>query len=307
METKKVYETVILGAGPAGISAAIYLKRADIDIALIEKGQSGGKISNTAIVENYPGFVGISGIDLAKHFSDHARANGVEINYGDVISFKKENDLFEILTDIDVYHAKTVVVATGTRERLLNVPGEDKLIGKGVSFCAICDGTLFKNLPVVMVGGGNAALEEGLYMANLASKVYIIHRRNEFRAEPEIIKKAQAHPKIEFILNTQVEELIGDKHLTKILIRNLGTNAYQELEVRGVFPYIGSIPNTDFLKELHILDKNGYILANNEMATAVPGLFAAGDIICKSVRQIVTAVNDGAIAALSVGKLLKGK
>lgn len=292
----KIYDVVIIGAGPAGMSAAIYAKRAGLSVGMIEYSAPGGKMVKTAEILNYPSFTQINGVDLSLKMFEQVQNLEVDYLYGEVIDLKDGNIKEIICKDGTVYQGKVVIVATGTNPNPLNIPGEDTFISKGVSYCAICDGSFFKNKVVAVIGGGNSALEESLYLTQFVDKLYIIIRRDVFRAEAIIQEKVLKHPKIEIIRNHIPIEIKGDDKVDTLCIQDVQTKEITELKVDGIFPYIGATPSTAFLKHLDVLDDRGYIVVNDKMETTVPGIYGAGDCNVKHLRQIVTAVNDGAIA-----------
>ena len=300
-QNNKIYDSIIIGAGPAGLSAAIYLKRANIDVLVIEKGAYGGKVNYTAVIDNYLGAEKAFGPDLAFKFYNHAIENDVEIVSDDIINVTKKDQLFVIQSDDEEYLAKTIIVASGTTDKKLDLVNANKFEHHGISYCAVCDGPLYKNKDVAVLGGGNSALEEALYLANITSKVYLIHRRNEFRGDKKVIEQIENNPKIILKLSLNIEELIGDKSLEQIKLNN-----GEVINVSALFPYIGQIPNTQFLSFKNLCNENGYIIVNNNMDTNVPGLFAAGDVTNQKLKQVVTATSDGAIAATSVIEYLRG-
>ena len=300
--TNYIYDILIIGSGPGGMTAAIYGARAMAKIAMIEKGAPGGKMTKTSEIENYPGFDSIQGPDLAMKMFMQTQNLNIPYLGDQVVNITKQTDtnLFELkLFSGRILLSKVVIIATGTVERKIGVPGELELYGHGVSYCAVCDGALFKNKDIVVVGGGYAALEEALYLTKFVNKVYLVHRRQEFRADDNLLAKAKKNPKIEFILDSVVTKINDSKEnkVTSVMIKNVKDNTEQELVVSAVFPYIGSIPITDFVKDLNVLDENGYVITNSRCETKVPGLFAAGDVTNTILRQIATAVSDGAKAA----------
>lgn len=300
-QNNKIYDSIIIGAGPAGLSAAIYLKRANIDVLVIEKGAFGGKVNYTAVIDNYLGAEKAFGPDLAFKFYNHAIENDVEIVSDDIINVTKKDQLFVIQSDDEEYLAKTIIVASGTTDKKLDLVNANKFEHHGISYCAVCDGPLYKNKDVAVLGGGNSALEEALYLTNITSKVYLIHRRNEFRGDKKVIEQIENNPKIILKLSLNIEELIGDKSLEQIKLNN-----GEVINVSALFPYIGQIPNTQFLSFKNLCNENGYIIVNNNMDTNIPGLFAAGDVTNQKLKQVVTATSDGAIAATSVIEYLRG-
>ena len=302
------YDVVILGAGPAGMSAAVYASRAGLKTAMLEKGAPGGKLVKTNEISNYPGFVTSGGPELALKMFEHSTAFGAEYLYGDVT---KLNDLGEIkeieLMDGSTVTAKAVIIATGRDEKLLNVPGEQRYTGQGVSYCAVCDGAFFKDEEVAVIGGGNSALEEAMYLTQFAKKVYIVIRRDVFRADEIVQQQLAENDKIEVIRKHVPVEVTGENgKVCGIVLKNVETEEKMTLNVKAVFPYIGQDPGTSFVAHLDILDTQRYILTDEHMATKVPGVYAAGDVVAKTLRQVVTATSDGAIAAQSVFHYLKG-
>ena len=299
-QNNKIYDSIIIGAGPAGLSAAIYLKRANIDVLVIEKGAFGGKVNYTAIIDNYLGEENVFGPDLAFKFYNHAIENDVDIVSDDIINVTKKDQVFIVKSSDEEYLAKTIIVASGTTDKKLDLVNANKFEHHGISYCAVCDGPLYKNKTVAVIGGGNSALEESLYLANIASKVYLIHRREEFRGENKLVDKIKTNSNIELKLSSSVVELLGNDKLETIKLSNGET-----LNVSALFPYIGQIANTNFLDFKNLCNESGYIIVNSNMETCVDGLFAAGDVTNKKLKQIVTATGDGALAATSVIEYLR--
>jgi len=300
MKLERKTKVVVIGSGPAGITAAIYLKRAMIDFILLDKYTPGGKVNTTGEIENYPGFSKVTGPDLAFKFFEQLQAMDIPIDYGDVQTIEYQNPGFKVLTDEEIIFTDFVIVASGTQERRLNIPGENRLSGHGVSYCAVCDGNLFKGKVVAVVGGGNSALQEAIYLSTLTEKVYLLHRRQGFRAENRLVKRAQKTPNIEFILDVIPREIIGEMQVEGIVIENKLTQEQSTLAVDGVFPFIGMNPNSNFLKQFPIINEQGFLIVHDNMMTDIDGLYGAGDINDKELRQIVTATNDGAIAAIDI-------
>ena len=298
----KIYDCLVIGAGPAGLSAAIYLKRANVDVAVLEMGPIGGKTNYISIVNNYLGLNNSFGPDLAMKFYEHAQANKIEFIADEVTTVTKSKDLFVIKSQDDAYYAKSVIVASGSLEKKLDLPKADIFEHKGISYCAICDGPLYKNKDVAVIGGGNSALEEALYLSRIVNKVYLIHRRTEFRADEGIVNEVKKQKNIEILYSSLVTALFGDTKLEAIEI-----NGKNRIDVSALFPYIGLIPNTNFLKFDNLCNKDGYILINNNGETIVEGLFAAGDVANGQMKQIVTASADGAIASKGVLNYLQNK
>lgn len=302
------YELIIIGAGPAGMTAAIYSLRAEIKTAIIEKDAPGGKIIKTGLIENYPGFKEISGPDLALNMFKQINSLGVNYLYGDVVEITKRDNIFFIkFADGKIKYASAVIVSTGMVERKFNIPGEKEYYGKGLSYCAICDGPLYKNKIVIVFGGGNSAFEEAFYLSTLASQVYLVHRNEKFRADQVAIDKVKNNDKIKMILNSIPLSFNGDgKKVTSVTIQNVLTNEKQNIEVDCIFPFIGFVPLTKFVENLNVIDPiSKSILVDNNQKTTLDGLYAAGDACSKTFRQISTAIGDGTIAALSAIKYLE--
>ncbi|MDR3215605.1 MAG: thioredoxin-disulfide reductase [Bacilli bacterium] len=300
----KIYDLIIIGAGPAGMSAAIYAKRASLEVMIIEAVSPGGKMIKTAEIENWPGLKQTTGPELAFSMFDHINSLAVEYQAGHV-SRIEDGEIKKIITDDhQTYLTKSIIIATGTVERKLGIPGEEKFAGKGVSYCAVCDGALFKNKVVTVIGGGNSALEEAIYLAKFASQVNIVIRRDVFRADALVQEDIQNNSKINIILKHIPIEIQGDTVLKNIILENVDTKERQSLMSDGLFPFIGLDPITNFVQDLGITNQQGYINVDANMRTAIPGLYAAGDVIDKGLRQIVTASSDGAIAAQQVIKYL---
>lgn len=301
-----MYDILIIGAGPAGIAAAIYAIRNNLKVAVFEGDAPGGKMVYTATVENYPGYSSIEGPDLALEMFNQIMNLGVEYLGANAVRLEKFEDHFNVYDEYDKkYQAKKIIIASGTKDKKLGIPGEEKFTHKGISWCAICDGSLYRGKEVAVVGGGNSALEETIYLSGVASHVYLIHRRDEFRAEPVIVDKVKGLKNVSFIFDTEVKEFIGDDSLGKIRLVNNKTNKENFLEVSACFEYVGQLPNTDFVRDFGITNENNYILVDDNMETEVKGLYSVGDVNDKKVRQIVTAVNDGAIASLHIIKEIR--
>lgn len=299
-------DLVIVGGGPAGLTSAIYSARALIDTIVLEKMLPGGQPILTTYIENYPGFPeGISGPEFAERLESQARRFGAKIIASQpVTSILRREDGFEINTESESFFAKAVIVATGTSPRKLNIPGEAEFTGRGVSYCAVCDGAFYRDKVVAVIGGGDSAIDEAIYLTRFASKVFVIHRRNQLRAEKILQERAFSNPKISFIWDTVVQSIEGSKRVELLKLKNVKTEELSELRVDGVFIYIGSIPNSSMVKDIVDLDENGFIITDSYMRTNIPGLFAAGDVRNTSLRQLATAVGDGAIAANSAEKYL---
>lgn len=292
------YEVIVIGAGPAGMAAALYASRAGLKVAMLEKSAPGGKLVKTNEIQNYPGISNIGGADLAYQMYEHSTAFGAEYLYGDVVEIIDGEMKQVVCADGTIYHAPYVIVATGTVERMLKIPHEEEMIGHGVSYCAVCDGAFFKDKVVTVIGGGNAALEEALYLAKFASRINIVIRRDVFRAEAKIQNDIEKEEKIHVITKHIPKDIVvKDGKVSGIVLEQVDTKEQMMLDTEGIFPYIGSDPAIGFLKDLPIDADRGYILVNEHMESSVAGIYAVGDIRKKELRQVVTAVNDGAIAA----------
>ncbi len=295
----KAYEVVIIGGGPAGLSAGIYTARARLSSLLIERGLIGGQVVNAELVENYPGFPeGISGYDLTELMQRQATKFGLEILTAEVTGVELSGEQKIVKTSEGDFVVKAMIIASGSEWIKLGIPGEKEFTGKGVSYCAICDGAFFTDQTVAVVGGGNAAITEALSLTKFASKVIVIHRRQELRATRIVQEEAFAEPKIEFLWNTVVEEIEGGEVVKRLRLRNVITGEKSSLDVAGIFVAIGFKPNTDYLKSTLSLDATGHVMTNEKMETEIPGIFAAGDVRSSSIRQIIAAVGDGATAAI---------
>lgn len=292
------YEIIIVGGGPAGLAAGLYAARARRDTLLIERKITGGQIALTAAVENYPGIDSINGFDLAQAMLKQAEKYGLRVTSADVSGIDQQDALHVVHTDDGDYTAKAVILAGGADFNKLGVPGEERLTGYGVSYCATCDGAFFKDQTVAVVGGGDAAMDEGLFLTRYVKKAYMIHRRDTLRASAILRERAFANPKMEFVWNTVVEEILGDTSVTGVRVRNVKTGETRVLDVAAVFVFIGLTPNTQYLRGKLRMDNGGHIFVNEWMETEIPGLFAAGDIRANSARQVVTAAGDGATAAI---------
>jgi thioredoxin reductase (NADPH) len=299
------YEVIIIGGGPAGLSAGIYAARDRFKSLLIEKEMVGGQIANAERVDNYPGFPeGVGGIELGNLMSQQAQKYGLKTLIAEVIGLEVQGKQKVVKTTGGDFIAKAVIIAGGSSRRKLGVPGEEKFTGKGVAYCATCDAYFFRDKPVAVAGGGNAAVTEALHLAKFASKVTVIHRRDQLRATPILQEKAFAEPKIEFLWNTVVEEIEGGDFVNRLRLRQVPTGEQSFLEVAGIFVAIGLKPNTDYLKGVVPLDDAGFIITDELMETEIPGVFAAGDIRHNSSRQSITAAGDGATAAMSARKFI---
>src|SRR5690606_8758957 len=300
MSEEKIYDVIIAGAGPAGMTAAVYASRANLDTLMLERGIPGGQMANTEDVENYPGYDHILGPDLSNKMFDHAKKFGAEYAYGDIKEVIDGKEYKTVIAGSKEYKTRTLIIATGAQYKKLGIPGEEELGGRGVSYCAVCDGAFFKERELVVVGGGDSAVEEGVYLTRFASKVTIVHRRDELRAQKILQDRAFKNDKVEFIWDTIVKEVNNkDGKVGSVTLLDKKTNEEYEFETDGVFVYIGMDPLSEPFKSLGITNEEGYIPTNENMETSVPGIFAAGDIREKELRQIVTATGDGSIAAQS--------
>lgn len=300
-----IQDVIIIGAGPAGLTAGMYCARFGLKTLIIEKLLPGGQAIKTYRIENYPGFADeISGIDLINAMEQQTKKFGAEIITSEVQAINLNPDGKICVTPYQNYTASAIIIATGNTPQKLPVTNADFYVGKGLSYCAICDGPFFKDRTVAVIGGGDSALAESIYLASLASKVYIIHRRNEFRASKILQDRIKNIPNIILVLNSVVNQIVGENKVEALKIKNVLTEQIQELPVNGVFVYIGFMPNSDFVKSLVAVDENGYIITDENLSTNIPGIWAIGDVRKKSLRQIATAVGDGALAAYEVYKFL---
>jgi thioredoxin reductase (NADPH) len=292
-------EVVIIGGGPAGLTAGLYAARARLNSLLIEKAVTGGWIATAGMVENYPGFPqGIDGVELADLMEEQAVKSGLEILTAEVTGIELKQEQKIVRTTEGDISAKAVIIAGGSDRVKLGVPGEEEFIGRGVSYCATCDAGFFREVPVAIAGGGNAAINEALYLSKFASRVVVIHRRQELRATQILQERAFAKPKIEFRWNTVIEAVEGEEKVKRLRLRDVSSGEKSTLDIAGIFVAIGARPNTEYLKEVLTLEENGSIITNEKMETEVPGIFAAGDIRANSIRQLVAAAGDGATAAI---------
>lgn len=301
-----LFDTVILGGGPAGLSAGIYLARSKAKTAIIETSMLGGQPSNYLEIENYPGFKSIGGYELMEKFEDHLDSFGVEkFEMLEIKSVDLNASPKVIVTSDGIFKSKTVIIACGAQCKKLGINGEKEFLGKGVSYCAICDGALYQDKTVAVVGGGNSALEEAIYLTKFAKKVYVIHRRDSFRADKIVQERAFSNNKIEFILNASPIEINGSDVVDSIKIKDTKTDDIKNIKVDGVFPYIGYSPNIECLACQLVQDENGFLVTDETMQTSIQGVFAAGDVRRTPLRQVITAASDGAISAVYAGKYLE--
>lgn len=300
-----IYDVIIIGSGPAGLSAAIYAQRAKLKSLVIEKeALSGGQIINTTDVDNYPGMAGVSGFELGMKFREHAEQLGAQFTNAQVLRLEEAYDYKKIVTNDVEYLTKTVIIATGATHRKLNIPGETELTGMGVSYCATCDGAFFKNRTTAVVGGGDVALEDALFLARICKKVYLIHRREEFRGAKILQEQVRETENIEILYNSQIQSIHGEDQVEEIAVYNKETGSEENIDVDGVFIAVGIVPNTQVFEGFVKLDEQGYIVAGEEGITDVAGVFAAGDVRTKALRQVITAASDGANCITSAEKHL---
>lgn len=302
------YDLIIIGAGPAGMSAAIYGSRAGLKTAMLEMGAPGGKLVKTAEISNWPGIMETNGAKLASDMFEHSTSFGAEYLYGSVSKVEDEGEYKKITCeDGSVYEAKAIIVATGTQERMMGIPGEEENVGRGVSYCAVCDGAFFRDQEVCVVGGGNSALEEAAYLTQFASRVNIIIRRDVFRADSIVQDAIKENKKIQVVTKHVPVRVVDDgMRVVGLVVKNVDTGVETEIKTHGIFPYIGLDPATAFLEGLPVLDERGYMLVDENCETKVKGIYGAGDVIAKKLRQVVTATNDGAIAAQHAFHEIKG-
>ncbi len=302
----KIYDVAIIGGGPAGLSAGLYASRSKLSSIIIEKGKWGGQASTTEELENYPGSMEHpTGPKLMERMKAQAEAFGTECVKDEVIGFELSEKIKTIKLTKSEIKAKTIIIATGAQPMLLGAPGEDELRGKGVSYCATCDADFFTELEVVAVGGGDAAVEEAIYLTKFADKVTIVHRRNEFRAAKSLVEKAIANEKIDIIWDSVVEEVYGDGIVEGVKLKNVKTNEITDFKTDGVFVFVGTKPISDIFKDIVKMSDKGYIITDDEMKTSVEGIFAAGDVRVKMLRQVITAAADGSIAAIAAEKYIE--
>lgn len=299
-----MYDIIIIGAGPAGLTASIYARRANKKVLVLEANNYGGKIINTLNIENYPVEPNISGFDFANRLYNQAKDMGSEIVFEKVVDIKNNKDYKEVITKNNKYKSKTIIIATGSDNRKLGLANEDDLVGKGISYCATCDGAFYKNKDVAIIGGGDAAIEDAIYLSDIANKVYLIHRRDEFKAELSMIDKLKEKNNVEFILNSYVNNINATDKINSINVINNEDRKETEFKIDGLFIAVGQIPENQHFAKLINIDKTGYIEADETCHTNVEGIFVAGDTRTKQLRQLVTATSDGAIAATEAIKYI---
>ena len=300
-----MYDTIIIGAGPAGMTAALYAARSNLKVALLEAGIPGGQMNNTADVENYPGYALISGPELAEKMFEPLENLGVEHIFGNVQRIEDQGDFKKVITEDEVYESKTVIIATGAFHRQLNVPGEAEFNSRGVSYCAVCDGAFFRDEDLLVVGGGDSAVEEAIFLTQFAKSVTIVHRRDQLRAQKVLQDRAFANEKISFVWDSVVEAIHGnERKVTGVTFKNIKTGETSQADFGGIFIYVGLDPVSEFVADLGIRDESGWIVTDDHMKTSVAGIYAIGDVRQKDLRQITTAVGDGAIAGQEAYKYI---
>ena len=300
-----MYDVIIIGGGPAGLTAALYALRAEKSVVVIEKLGLGGQIALSGEVENFPGTMKMSGAEFAENLAAQVDALGGRIEYEEVVEIIDGNPK-TVVTDLDRYEGRSVIIATGVKNRRLDAEGEDELIGKGISFCAVCDGSFYKNRIVAVIGGGNTAVEDAIYLSDIAQKVYLIHRRNEFRAENRLVRALKSKSNIELVLETTVEKFVAEEGLKSINLVNVNTGEKRTIDVDGAFVAVGQIPQCEIFRDIITLNEGGYVAADENCRTNLEGVFVAGDCRNKTVRQLTTAVGDGSVAALAAIDYLGG-
>jgi thioredoxin reductase (NADPH) len=305
---RKIYEVIIVGGGPGGLTAGLYTSRARLSTLLIESALFGGQMTTTELIENYPGFPqGVSGDELSRLMEEQAKKFGMETVAQEVVKVSLEADLKVVQTPESTYRCEALIIGTGTEYRKLGVPGEKEFAGKGVSYCATCDGAFFRDSQIVVVGGGDSALTEALFLTKFAKELTIIHRRDALRGTKIYQERALGNPKIKFLWNSTVQEIKGDSMVRSVIVKNVKTGQVKEFETDGAFLFVGLVPRTQFLKGIVDMDEGGYLLTNEDCETSVKGIFAVGDCRKKLLRQIATAIGDGATAAFAAEKYLELK
>ncbi|MBQ4109411.1 MAG: thioredoxin-disulfide reductase [Clostridia bacterium] len=295
-----IYDVAVIGGGPAGVTAAVYAKRAGLETVLFEEKYIGGQIVNTHNLENFTGFTTISGYEFGEKLSEQLKYHKISPVMEKVITLELDSEIKTIFTSKNEYKAKNVIIATGASPRKLGIKNEAELTGMGISYCATCDGAFFRNRKVMVAGGGNTALDDAVYLSNICETVYIVHRRDEFRGNKSTVEKLKAMKNVEFILNSEVKELVADEFLKSVKVFNKIENKIHEIEVSALFVAIGNIPNTELVKDKLKLDEAGYIVCNSNQETNINGVFGAGDVCKKTLRQVVTAASDGANAVNTI-------
>ena len=303
---KNVYDVLIIGCGPCGIGAALKLKEAGVKFAIIEGSTPGGKVNIAPRVDNYPGFTKIPGPQLAVELFKRVTENNIEMIYDFVNKLTKEDDLFVLKGNEDTYYAKYVAIASGTKERKIGLPKEDELLGHGISYCALCDGHFFKDKTIVVIGGGNSALKEAIHLAHIGKKLYVVHRRNEFRGSNKLVDELKELPNVEILTPYIPVEILGEEKVTGVILENKETGERKTIETDGLFPLVGQIPNTQFIEIENVKDEWGLVPVDKSMQTGCENLYAGGDILPREIRQIYLAQHDGMVIAASIiAKLAK--
>ncbi|MDO5457389.1 MAG: thioredoxin-disulfide reductase [Atopococcus tabaci] len=297
---EKIYDVIVIGGGPGGLSAALYSSRADLDTLILDAGLPGGQLNNTEKIENYAGFSSISGSDLAQEMYKGALQFGAEYTFGPVDRVENTNEYKQVISGKKIYRSHAVIIATGSENKKLNVSGEEEFKGRGISYCAVCDAVFYRNKEVVVVGGGNSAVEEGSYLSQFADKVTLIHRRDQLKAQKILQDRAFANDKMEFIWDTEVEEIMGDSFVNELTLYNHPTGERSQFKTDGIFIYIGLVPNTRPFADLGILNEEGWIETDEQMRTSIEGIYAVGDVRQTALRQVATAVGDGSVAGNDV-------
>ena len=299
-----MYDIIIIGGGPAGLTAAIYALRAEKKVLLLEKMGLGGQIALSERVENFPGIAQMSGMDFAQTLEGQVLSLNGEIRY-ETVKEVRSGKTKKVITGSNEYQAKSVIIASGVKNRLLGVEGEERLIGRGISYCAVCDGAFYRGKRVAVIGGGNTAIQDAEHLAQIAEKVYVVHRRDEFRAEERLVKRLKKHQNVEFVLNTTVEKFCGDTRLSGIDLISVKDGAKSHIDLDGAFVAVGQIPQNEIFEGIIALNASGYVVAGEDCKTNAKGIFVAGDCRTKSVRQLTTAVGDGSVAALAASRFVE--
>lgn len=300
-----MYDVIIIGSGPAGLAAAIYAQRAKLEMIIIEENYiSGGQVVNTYEVDNYPGLPGINGMDLGMKMREHAEKMGAQFVRAKVVEIQAEGDIKVVKTEDETYEAKTIIFAAGAKHRTLDIPGEKEFTGMGVSYCATCDGAFFRNKVTAVIGGGDVAVEDAIFLARLCKKVYVVHRRDELRAAKILQDNLLSLDNVEMVWDSVAEEIRGEGLVKELSVKNVKTGEQRTLDVDGVFVAVGILPDSELLKDQVRTDKGGYLEAGEDGVTSIPGVFAAGDVRTKQLRQIITAASDGANCITSVQEYL---
>lgn len=292
----KIYDVIIVGGGPGGLTAALYSSRSNLNTLILEAGLPGGQLNNTETIENYTGFESIAGYDLAQKMHQSASQFGADLVHEAVIEVKNQEGWKDVITSQATYRARAVIIATGATHKTLGIDGEERLTGRGVSYCAVCDGAFFRGKEVVVVGGGDSAVEEGTYLTQFADQLTLIHRRDQLKAQDILQERAFKQDKMNFIMQTEVVAIEGDQQVESLRLHHLDRDEYSDLQADGVFVYIGHTPNTALVKDLGICDSEGWIMTDRRMQTSQAGIFAVGDVRQTPLRQVSTAVGDGSIA-----------